>query len=99
MMLCILFFLLSCVAVEDFDGSTKTVLMPANASRQGTFHASAQVSVYNDGLKEEEEGFVVLISTQEESQSSQDVHISHEMVDVFLYEGGTNSLCLNAAVV
>ena len=54
----------------DFNGTAQTLELVGNLS---SLTATLSISVYNDGEREEEEGFVVLIGVSEEELDQRDV--------------------------
>lgn len=74
----------------DFDGATQTVLVDAN-DRQGPISAEASITVFNDGVSEGEEGFIVLFRVEGSELEREDagyVDIVRAAFAVVLLDGG-----------
>ena len=77
----------------DFNGTTLTLELNAELV---TISANITIPVYNDGVPEEEEGFVVLLGVLEEDLDSNDVgfvDVLNPILLVRLNEGGMMTFC------
>jgi len=82
------------VAVEDFEGTTKSIVIPPEVNKEGQFHITIKIAVYNDGVKEGQEGFFVLFDIEQSSGLTDRVSLKNSVVGVILKDAGQFLLCL-----
>ena len=81
------------MTVEDFDGTKKSIVIPAEANQEEQFHTTIKIVVYNDGVKEGKEGFFLLFDLDRSSSLTDRISIKNSVVGVVLKDAGQFPLC------